>query len=87
MCRLLENKRKPVVGLCFSPPCSQSAPPHPFQHHPDLTDMRRLLENKRKPVVGLCFSLPCSQTGLAEGKILHLTKRFENPGAVGMDPI
>ena len=48
---------------------------------------RRLLESKRKPVIGLCFSLPCKQTALAAGRILHLTKRFENPGAVGMDPV
>ena len=48
---------------------------------------RRLLKSKGKPIIGLCFSLPCSQTGLAEGKIIQLNKRFENPGAVGMDPV
>ena len=48
---------------------------------------RRLLRGKGKPIIGLCFSLPCSQTGLAEGKIIQLNKRFENPGAVGMDPV
>ena len=40
-----------------------------------------------KPVVGFCFSFPVEQTDLAAGKLIKLTKRFENEGAVGEDPV
>ena len=39
------------------------------------------------PVVGFCFSFPCEQTALDAGTLLKLTKRFENEGAVGEDPV
>jgi hexokinase len=39
------------------------------------------------PVVGFCFSFPCDQTALDAGTLLKLTKRFENEGAVGQDPV
>ena len=37
--------------------------------------------------VGFCFSFPCDQTALDAGKLLKLTKRFQNEGAVGKDPV
>lgn len=39
------------------------------------------------PIVGFCFSFPCEQTALDAGTLLKLTKRFENEGAVGQDPV
>ena len=39
------------------------------------------------PIVGFCFSFPCEQTALDAGTLLKLTKRFENEGAVGEDPV
>ena len=46
-------------------------------------------EDDRKPslTVGFCFSFPCDQTALDAGKLLKLTKRFQNEGAVGRDPV
>ena len=37
--------------------------------------------------VGFCFSFPCDQTALDAGRLLKLTKRFQNEGAVGKDPV
>ena len=39
------------------------------------------------PLLGFCFSFPVQQTGLSSGKLIRLTKRFENEGAVGADPV
>lgn len=44
-------------------------------------------EGAAPPTVGFCFSFPCDQTALDGGKLLKLTKRFNNPGAVGVDPV
>lgn len=45
-------------------------------------------ENKKKTLtVGFCFSFPCDQTALDAGTLLKLTKRFQNEGAVGQDPV
>lgn len=43
-------------------------------------------ENKSL-TVGFCFSFPCDQTALDAGRLLKLTKRFQNEGAVGRDPV
>lgn len=37
--------------------------------------------------MGFCFSFPVEQTGLASGNLIKLTKKFENEGAVGVDPV
>lgn len=41
---------------------------------------------KKSLTVGFCFSFPCNQTALDAGKLLKLTKRFQNEGFVGEDP-
>lgn len=50
-------------------------------------DLGVLGAGKPPPTVGFCFSFPCEQTALDAGTLLKLTKRFENPGAVGIDPV
>lgn len=42
---------------------------------------------KDAPVVGFCFSFPVDQTTVNSGRIIVWTKGFENPGAVGSDPV
>ena len=44
-------------------------------------------EGAPPPTIGFCFSFPCDQTALDGGRLLKLTKRFNNPGAVGVDPV
>ena len=39
------------------------------------------------PVVGFCFSFPVEQTALDAGTVARLTKRFENEGLQGCDPV
>ena len=39
------------------------------------------------PVVGFCFSFPVKQTALDAGTVARLTKRFENEGLLGCDPV
>ena len=43
--------------------------------------------NNKSLTVGFCFSFPCDQTALDAGKLLKLTKRFQNEGAVGRAPV
>ena len=50
-------------------------------------DIGVLGEGKPPPTVGFCFSFPCDQTALDAGVLLKLTKRFQNKGAVGTDPV
>lgn len=45
------------------------------------------VEGAPPPTIGFCFSFPCDQTALDGGRLLKLTKRFNNPGAVGVDPV
>lgn len=40
-----------------------------------------------RPVVGFCFSFPCQHVSLNSGKLIRWTKKFNNPGAVGQDPV
>eukprot|EP00884_Botryococcus_braunii_P020274 jgi/Botrbrau1/6930/Bobra.0215s0009.1 len=40
----------------------------------------------KQPVIGFCFSFPCDHTAFDSGIMLKLTKRFENPGAIGVNP-
>ena len=44
-------------------------------------------KNSKSLTVGFCFSFPCDQTALDAGRLLKLTKRFQNEGAVGQDPV
>lgn len=44
-------------------------------------------KSNKSLTVGFCFSFPCDQTALDAGKLLKLTKRFQNEGAVGRDPV
>ena len=37
--------------------------------------------------VGFTFSFPVEQTAIDEGTILYMTKKFQNKGANGADPI
>lgn len=37
-------------------------------------------------MIGFCFSFPCDHTSFNSGILLKLTKRFENPGAIGVNP-
>ncbi|KAK9835056.1 hypothetical protein WJX81_007542 [Elliptochloris bilobata] len=39
------------------------------------------------PAVGFCFSFPVEQTALDAGTVARLTKRFENEGLLGCDPV
>lgn len=39
------------------------------------------------PVVGFCFSFPVEQTALDAGTVARLTKRFENEGLLGCNPV
>ena len=41
----------------------------------------------RAPPVGFCFSFPVKQSGVAAGRVAALTKRFENEGLLGCDPV
>ena len=47
----------------------------------------RRLDGEAKPVVGFCFSFPMAQTALDAGTVARLTKRFENAGMLGGDPV
>lgn len=50
-------------------------------------DIGVLGDGRPPPTVGFCFSFPCDQTALDAGVLLKLTKRFQNEGAVGKDPV
>ena len=49
-------------------------------------DCRRHSSDRTLPI-GFCFSFPCQHTGIAEGTMLKLTKKFQNEGLVGQDPV
>ncbi len=44
-------------------------------------------QDSERPVVGFCFSFPCEHLTLSSGKLIRWTKKFNNPGAVGEDPV
>ena len=37
--------------------------------------------------LGFCFSFPVEQSSIDQGKIVVMTKKFTNRGAVGADPV
>jgi len=63
---------------------------HRRRHAPDGGVRARRLaadDGDAKPVVGFCFSFPVRQTALDAGTVARLTKRFENAGLAGADPV
>ena len=74
------------------PPCLPAGPgggrARTEAAHPDGgARARRQADDDAKPVVGFCFSFPVRQTALDAGTVARLTKRFENAGLAGSDPV
>jgi hypothetical protein len=42
---------------------------------------------KKTAPVGFCFSFPVNQTAVDAGTMIKLTKKFDNEGFVGCDPV
>lgn len=57
-----------------------------YQRAAEIMDWRRHSSDRTLPI-GFCFSFPCQHTGIAEGTMLKLTKKFQNEGLVGQDPV